>query len=152
MKGDDNAGGFFPMIDSEKLRIVLNDKRTSDRVRLMFLLLEKGLTVKDIIALSAKDLQILNQVESGELLFKKYTARKGVMDTIIKSNLLFPSKTGEALTEIGILGVLRRPCRLNGFQLKDIGFHGLTSEKVVDISTMSLEEIQKYIEEQNKKQ
>lgn len=140
------------MIDNEKLSIVLSDKRTSDRVRLMFLLLEKGLTVKDIIALSAKDLQILNQVENGELLFKKYTARKGVMDTIIKNNLLFPSKTGEILTEEGLLNTLRRPCKLNGFQLKDIGFHGLTSEKTVNISTMSLEEIQKYIEEQNKKQ
>lgn len=140
------------MIDTEKLRIVLADKRTSDRVRLMFLLLEKGLTVKEIISLSAKDLSVLRDIENGELLFKKYTARKGVMENIIKNNLLFPSQAGEALTEEGICSVLRRTCRLNGIKLQDIGFHGLAGKKTTDVAMMSLDELQKYIEEQHENQ
>lgn len=140
------------MIDTEKLRIVLADKRTSDRVRLMFLLLEKGLTVKEIISLSAKDLSVLRDVENGELLFKKYTARKGIMESIIKNNLLFPSLSGEPLTEEGVLNVLRRPCKLNGFRLQDIGFHGTSHNKTKSIQMMSLDEIQKYIEEQHENQ
>lgn len=142
--------GLKRMIDTEKLNAVLNDKRTSDRVRLMLLLLEKGLTIKDLITLSAKNLPILHGIKDGELLFKKYTARKGVIESIIDSNLLFPSKSGDALTEDGILSVLRRACRINGFKLHEIGFHGLSNEST-DTSTMTLEELQKYIEEEHNK-
>lgn len=138
------------MIDTEKLNAVLNDKRTSDRVRLMFLLLEKGLTISDIITLSAKNLPILHGVKDGELLFKKYTARKGTIDAIVKTNLLFPSQTGHPLTEDGVLNVLRRVCRINGFKLHEIGFQGLSNEST-DVSTMTLEELQKYIEEEHNK-
>lgn len=139
------------MIDTKKLNVILQDNRTSDRVRLIFLLLEKGLTIKEIIHLSAENLPLLNEIPNGELLFKKYTARKGIMEAIIKNNLLFPSKAGDVLTEKGILNVLRRACRLNGFKLHDIGFHGLSNEST-EVSAMSLNELQKYIEDQHKKQ
>lgn len=142
------------MVDTEKLQTLINGKRTPDRLKIMFLLLEKGLTMSDITSLSIKDLSIINEVENGESFFKKYISRKGVMNTIIKSDLLFPSSDGGKLTEEGILTTLRRACRVYGFQLQDLGLDGTkrNNYKQGDIGAMSIEEIQVYLQTQHENQ
>lgn len=141
------------MIDKEKLDILLNDKRTSPRNKLILLMLEKGYDLQKIIHFPVDNLHLLKEVNNGEELLKKYISRKGVMDRMVKTGLLFAGMDNKPIKESSLLANLRKPCRLNGFQLYELGFDGLVDVpsrmlKTETLSLGSIDEIQSYIRQQ----
>lgn len=143
------------MIDKEKLNILLNDKRTSPRNKLILLMLEKGYDLQKIIHFPVDNLHLLKEVNNGEELLKKYISRKGVMDRMVKTGLLFAGMDDKPIKESSLLMNLRKPCRLNGFQLYELGFDGLVAipnqAKKGDFTSLnSVDEIQSYIRQRQK--
>ena len=136
-------------MDKEKFEILLNDKDTPVRSKLIFSLLYTGMNINDVLRLAPKDIPIFKTIYNGEALFQLYISRRGIMDSIIKSNLLFPSTTGKVMKLENLLVSLRTPCRKHGFQLYELGVEGLVKvpnqAKKYSFTIMTLDEMQNYI-------
>lgn len=113
------------MTDYAKLTVLINDKRIAPRTKLFFLLLAKGFSLEEIQSFTVDDLNILKNVNRGEELFTVYAQSETVISKIKKSGLMFPGTNGKPIQKTAILTALRRSCRLNGFQLYELGINGL---------------------------
>lgn len=119
--------GLKRMIDIEKFDIVINDKRVTPRSKLIFLLLKAGYSLLGIRSFSALNLDELKSLPNGEVIFMQYARGAGVVERMSESGLLFPGTEGKPLKEITVLSSLRRACRINGFQLYELGIDGLVN-------------------------
>lgn len=113
------------MTNYAKLTVLINDKRIAPRAKLFFLLLAKGFSVEEIQSFTVDDLDILKNINRGEDLFTAYAQRGTAIAKIKESGLMFPGTNGKPIQKMAILTALRRSCRLNGFQLYELGIDGL---------------------------
>lgn len=59
-------------MDKEKFEILLNDKDTPVRSKLIFSLLYTGMNINDVLRLAPKDIPIFKTIHNGEALFQPY--------------------------------------------------------------------------------
>ena len=144
-------------MDYEKLEILYTDKRVQPRSKLVFRLLENGLALDEIINFPADGIRTLKGIRDGERFFMAYAKGAGVVERIAQSGLLFPGTEGNPMKETSVLTFLRRACRINGFQLHEIGFEGLVEQPTIiqgrlkkKTQNMSFNDVISFIENQNK--
>ena len=144
-------------MDYEKLAILYADKRVQARSKLVFCLLENGFTLDEIINFPADGIWSLKEIKNGEPFFMAYAKGAGVMERIAQSGLLFPGTEGNPMKETAILTFLRRSCRINGFQLHELGFEGLVNQPIITqdgftkrATNMSFDDVLSFIKNQNK--
>lgn len=137
------------MTDIEKLNIILNDKRVQPRSKLVFVLLNSGLSIQDIVEFPASKIPELKSIDKAEQFFMQYVRNAGIMEKITQSGLLFPGTDGKPMQIPSVLRFLRRSCSINGLRLHQLCIEGLVEKPArpdfcgteKDIDNMTFDEI-----------